>query len=80
MDTLSAWIIDMVVWAGGGWVSSTHRQDPDIPWWAIVSGLLVLICYLSATLGLLGMAFTAKKCCSENRSSPTPCDNSTHTL
>ena len=62
MNTLSSWIIDLVVWAGGAWVSPSYVQDAAIPWWGIVSGLLVLITCLSATLGLLALAFTARKC------------------
>ena len=62
MNTLSAWIYDLVIWAGGAWVFPSYGQEPDVPWWAIVSGLLILIGYLSATLGLLAMAFIGRKC------------------
>ena len=72
MDTLSSWIIEMVVWAGGAWMTPSYGQDPDIPWWGIVSGLLVLVCYLSATLGLLTMALIGMKSRQSGEFTQTP--------
>ena len=81
MNTLSSWIIDLVVWANGGWVSSAYFQESEIPWWGIVSGLLMLISCFSATLVLLAMAFQGMKCHSaETAESTSFCDNCTHTL
>ena len=40
MDTLSSWIIDLVVWANGGLVSSAYFQESEVPLWGIVSGSL----------------------------------------
>ena len=62
MDTVSTWIIDLVVWSGGSWMLASYFQEPAIPWWAIAAGLLILICCIAATLGLLAMPFIVRKC------------------
>ena len=61
MDTISTWIIDLVVWAGSAWMLPDYFQETAIPWWAIAAGLLILISYIAATLGLLAMPFIIRK-------------------